>query len=50
MRSRVVADTHRPVLIIDCAEMARAKTDGALVTGLSEQTGKLGVVFCERKC
>ena len=39
--SKQVADVwYRPALVIDCAEVGKAKNDGALISALADQTGK----------
>lgn len=35
---RMIESSHRPALDIDCAQVAKAKTDGGLVKQLAEQT------------
>ena len=37
--SRVLGKENKPTLIIDCAEIGKAKNDGALVSALADQTG-----------
>lgn len=39
---QIVGQTHvhRPALVIDCAEIGKAKNDAGLISALAEQTGK----------
>ncbi|KAJ9121916.1 hypothetical protein QFC24_004498 [Naganishia onofrii] len=37
--NRVIADTGKKALIIDCAQVAKAKTDASVVSELADQTG-----------
>lgn len=34
----------RPALVIDCAEIGKAKNDAGLISALAEQTGKARLV------
>jgi hypothetical protein len=36
---RTTAEPPRPALVIDCAEIAKGKSDGQLIGALAEQTG-----------
>lgn len=33
-------DSSRPMLVIDCAEVGKAKNDTALVSALADETGE----------
>lgn len=36
----------RPYIVVDCAEIAKAKNDSGLISALAEQTGKSAIRLC----
>jgi hypothetical protein len=46
----VLNTSYRPALVIDCAEIAKAKTDGQLVSALADQTGEYTATLTVAAC